>query len=78
MKTSSCKYGSNCRFNHPDPTVVAGGDSAPQGSIKDTIPGWSSARTLNENAPYMPAMYPPSPTAPLNGKWNEYQVFCNL
>ncbi|KAK1377246.1 Zinc finger, CCCH-type [Heracleum sosnowskyi] len=74
MKTSSCKYGSNCRFNHPDPTVVGGGDSAPQGTIKDTIPGWSSARTLNENAPYMPVMYPPSPTAPPNGKWNEYQA----
>ncbi|CAN1128708.1 Zinc finger CCCH domain-containing protein 63 [Linum perenne] len=21
MRNGSCKYGSNCRFNHPDPTV---------------------------------------------------------
>ncbi|WOG89190.1 hypothetical protein DCAR_0208426 [Daucus carota subsp. sativus] len=74
MKTSSCKYGPSCRFNHPDPTVVGGGDPVSQGSMKDSIPGWSSARTLNENAPYIPVMYPPSPTAAPNGKWNEYQA----
>ncbi|PON72988.1 hypothetical protein PanWU01x14_061380 [Parasponia andersonii] len=28
MPSGSCKYGANFRFNHPDPTDAAGGDTS--------------------------------------------------
>lgn len=75
MRTGSCKYGSNCRFNHPDPTSVAGADATSgygnggsfqlQGAAQTTPASWSSA----------PIMFPPTPATPQsNPEWNGYQV----
>lgn len=81
MRNGSCKYGSNCRFNHPDPTAVGGGDplsgygdSSAEGGSKDAISGWASARTSGNTAPFVPVMYPPTPGAPPNPEWKGYQV----
>lgn len=85
MRTGSCKYGANCRFNHPDPTDSAGGDTAVgygnggpvslQGTSQPTIPSWSSPRSLNEPAPFVPIMLSPTQGVPSqNPEWNGYQV----
>ena len=90
MKTGSCKYGVNCRFNHPDPTDAAGSDTSTgygnggpvslQGGSQSTMASWHSSRPLNETAPppapYVPMMVPPAPVVPTpNTEWNGYQVF---
>lgn len=80
MRTGSCKYGTNCRFNHPDPTDAAGetsagfGNGGPvpfQGAAQSTIPSWSAPRSpLNEPAPapapapFVPMMIPPNQGVP--------------
>lgn len=71
MKNGSCKYGLNCRFHHPDPTVAGGGDTVSPGR------GGTSPRTLNKTAPFRPLIYPPNSSAPPNAGWNGYQVFYN-
>ncbi|KAJ8553976.1 hypothetical protein K7X08_024654 [Anisodus acutangulus] len=85
MRTGSCKYGSNCRFHHPDPTTVAGADPSSgynntgavpvQAASQSAASSWSSPRALNDTAPYVPMMYPPTQgiTSP-NTEWNGYQV----
>lgn len=81
MRTGSCKYGANCRFNHPDPTAVGGSDnasgfgnggSAALGALQSSLTSWSSPRTLNETAPFVPMVL--SPTHPQSPEWNGYQV----
>ncbi|PON45650.1 Zinc finger, CCCH-type [Parasponia andersonii] len=85
MRTGSCKYGANCRFNHPDPTDAAGGDTSAgygnsgpaslQGASQSTIPSWSSPRSLNETAPFVPLMLSPTQGVPSqNPEWNGYQA----
>ncbi|XP_060204496.1 zinc finger CCCH domain-containing protein 67 isoform X6 [Lycium barbarum] len=85
MRTGSCKYGSNCRFHHPDPTTVAGADPPPgynnagavpiQASSHSAASSWSSPRALNDTAPYVPMMYPPTQGIPSpNTEWNGYQA----
>ncbi|KAI9108920.1 hypothetical protein K1719_020225 [Acacia pycnantha] len=85
MRTGSCKFGTNCRFNHPDPTVVGGGDLPATygngGSIslhgisQPSAPSWSSTRTLNETAAFMPMMLSPAQgVPPQSSEWNVYQA----
>ncbi|KAF3436799.1 hypothetical protein FNV43_RR19552 [Rhamnella rubrinervis] len=85
MRNGSCKYGANCRFNHPDPTASGGGDTssgygnggpvALQGATQSTIPPWSSPRSLNESAPYVPMLLSPIQGVPSqNSEWNGYQA----
>uniref|UniRef100_A0A803P8P1 C3H1-type domain-containing protein n=1 Tax=Cannabis sativa TaxID=3483 RepID=A0A803P8P1_CANSA len=86
MRTGSCKYGGNCRFNHPDPTdAAAGSDTSAgygngrpvslQGARQSTLPSWSSPRSLNETAPFMPMMLSPNQGVPSqNSEWNGYQA----
>lgn len=89
MRTGSCKYGANCRFNHPDPTAAGGyeppsgygnGGSVPlQGPSQPNIPSWSSPRALNEPAPFVPIMFPPAQgVPPPHPEWNGYQVSMSL
>jgi len=85
MRTGSCKFGANCKFNHPDPTAVGGSDSPSgygngssiplQGVSQPSIPSWSSTRTLNESTPFVPMILSPNPgVSPQNSEWNGYQV----
>lgn len=69
MRTGSCKFATNCRFHHPDPTAVGGCDPLPvyQNDSSVTLhasraspplpTAWS--RTSNERVPYMEASPPP-------------------
>ncbi|OMO99686.1 Zinc finger, CCCH-type [Corchorus capsularis] len=85
MRNGSCKYGANCRFNHPDPTTTAAGDPpsaygnggsvSSQAASQVNMPSWSSPRTVNETAAYMPMMFPPTQgVPPPNPEWNGYQT----
>lgn len=85
MRNGSCKYASNCRFNHPDPTAAGGSDPASafgnggpaslQGAPQSTVAPWSAPRSLNETPLYVPMMIPPSQGVPSqNTEWNGYQV----
>lgn len=89
MRNGSCKYGSNCRFNHPDPTAVGGSDSpsgygnggsiSSQTASQTSLGSWSSPRALNETAPFVQMMYPPSQVAATQkAEWNGYQVLTLL
>ncbi|KAJ0105698.1 hypothetical protein Patl1_18214 [Pistacia atlantica] len=89
MRNGSCKYGSNCRFNHPDPTAVGGSDSpsgygnggsvSSQAASQTSVGSWSSPRALNETAPFLQLMYPPSQVAvSQKAEWNGYQVLTLL
>ncbi|XP_059657246.1 zinc finger CCCH domain-containing protein 67-like isoform X2 [Cornus florida] len=81
MRNGSCKYGSNCRFNHPDPTAVGGGDPSGFGNngsvslqgASQSSASWSSPRTLNETAPFVPMLFPPTQGVPSSAEWNGYQ-----
>jgi len=85
MRTGSCKFGANCRFNHPDPTAIGGGDSPSgygngssislQGVSQSSISSWSSTRPLNEPAPFVPVILSHNPgVSPQSSEWNGYQV----
>ncbi|XP_041998715.1 zinc finger CCCH domain-containing protein 67-like [Salvia splendens] len=83
MRTGSCKYGLNCRFHHPEPVTVGdsssgygNGGSFPSQFVSSPSPtSWSSPRAFNENSPFVPVMFPPSPGAPTsNQDWNGYQA----
>lgn len=89
MRTGSCKYGANCRFNHPDPTAAGayeppsgygnGGSVPLQGASQSNMPSWSSPRALNEPTPFVPIMFSPTHVVPTpNPEWNGYQVFMML
>lgn len=62
MRNGSCKFGSDCKFNHPDPTAIGGVDSplfrgnngGSAGSFSPKAPpsqasstSWSSSRHMN-------------------------------
>ncbi|KAJ8559716.1 hypothetical protein K7X08_003774 [Anisodus acutangulus] len=84
MRTGTCKYGSNCRFHHPNPTTMAGsnpsfgynnGGSAPvQSGSYPTGSSWSSPPSSNETVPFVPGIYPASQgIPPLSPQWNRFQ-----
>lgn len=79
MRTGCCKYGANCKFNHPDPTTVAVPESLSGynngvllqgGASQSQITSWTSPRVLNETPTFVPAMISPSQ----DSEWNAYQV----
>lgn len=79
MRNGSCKYGSNCKFNHPDPTVAGGSDPplafANGGSAPIQGSSWSSPRALNEPAPFVQIMFSPTQGVPAQSpEWNGYQA----
>ncbi|TKY73601.1 Zinc finger CCCH domain-containing protein 43 [Spatholobus suberectus] len=85
MRTGSCKFGANCKFNHPDPTAVGGGDSPSgygngssislHGVSQSSVSPWSSSRTLNESAPFVPVILSANPgVSPRSSEWNGYQA----
>ncbi|XWS60327.1 hypothetical protein CRYUN_Cryun07bG0026400 [Craigia yunnanensis] len=85
MRNGSCKYGVNCRFNHPDPTSAGACDPpsvygnsesvSSQAASQVNMASWSSPRTLNETATYMPIMFSPTQgVPPPNPEWNGYQT----
>lgn len=89
MRNGSCKYAANCKFSHPDPLVsggrtgdyLAGYGNDPSASLKgpsQSLASWSpSPRTLNETAPFVPAVYPPPiGVTPHKAEWSTYQVSC--
>jgi hypothetical protein len=84
MRNGSCKYESNCWFNHPDPTTMEGGDapslsgdggSGPsQGAFQPTVFSWSPPRTANETVPFVPVVFSPTHMVPPpKVEWNYYQ-----
>ncbi|KAF7838214.1 zinc finger CCCH domain-containing protein 43 [Senna tora] len=84
MRTGSCKFGASCKFNHPDPTTVGGGDPSTgfgnggpislQSISQPSVPSWSSQRTLNETAAYVPMVLSPTQgVSPRSSEWNGYQ-----
>jgi len=84
MRTGSCKFGANCKFNHPDPTA-GGGDSPSgygngssvslQGVLQSSISSWSSTRALNESTPFVPVILSANPVvSPQSSEWDGYQV----
>jgi len=60
MRTGSCKFATNCKFHHPDPSNVASkepvlehenGDNpqqSAQGPSQPSVPIWPEQRALNE------------------------------
>ncbi|KAI4343663.1 hypothetical protein L6164_010985 [Bauhinia variegata] len=85
MRNGSCKFGANCRFNHPDPTAVGGSDPPSgygnggnislHGASQPSVPTWSSPRTVNEAAPFVPMMLSPTQgVSPQSSEWNGYQA----
>lgn len=85
MCNGSCKYESNCWFNHPDPTTVGGGDtlsgcgnagSGPsQGAFQSAVFSQSQPRTANETVPFVPVVFSPTHNVPPpNVGCNGYQV----
>jgi hypothetical protein len=85
MQTGSCKYGSSCKFHHPDPTAAIesetqtpykynnnGGSHSLQ-NAPHTLPSWQSSRPTNETTPYN--MYPPTQSLrPPARDWTSYQA----
>ncbi|KAI8543866.1 hypothetical protein RHMOL_Rhmol08G0252300 [Rhododendron molle] len=84
MLNGFCKYESYCRFNHPEPTPMEGGDapsicgndgSGPsQGAFQPTVVSLSPPRTANETVPSVPVLFSPThKVPPSNGEWDGYQ-----
>ncbi|XP_058227613.1 uncharacterized protein LOC131336026 [Rhododendron vialii] len=81
MLNGFCRYESNCRFNHPDPTPMEGGDapsvcgsdgSGPsQGAFQPTV---FSSSTANDTVPFVPLVFSPThKVPPSNVEWDGYQ-----
>ncbi|CAK7336612.1 unnamed protein product [Dovyalis caffra] len=85
MRNGSCKYGPNCKYNHPDPTAVGGSDptlafvnggsaSLPAPS-PSSVGSWSSPRALNDPTPFVPIVFSPTQGVPSQSpEWNGYQA----
>ncbi|VVA25818.1 PREDICTED: zinc finger [Prunus dulcis] len=68
MRNASCMFGTNCRFNHPDPTAAReseppsgygnGGSAALQGASSSTAAPWSAPSSLNDVPLYVPMVSP--------------------
>ncbi|KAF7136420.1 hypothetical protein RHSIM_Rhsim08G0183200 [Rhododendron simsii] len=84
MLNGVCMYESNCRFNHPDPTPMEGGDapsvcgsdgSGPsQGAFQPTVVSSSPPRTANETITFGSVVFSPThKVPPSNVEWDGYQ-----
>lgn len=89
MRNGSCKYGSDCKFNHPDPTTIGGTDSpsfhgnnggsigsfSPKSTFQASSTSWSLPRHANGTSPFIPAMLSQARRVPSQTpEWNGYQV----
>ncbi|KAI5569379.1 hypothetical protein BDE02_12G073300 [Populus trichocarpa] len=85
MRNGSCKFGANCKYNHPDPTAVGGSDHPSTflngGSASLPVPSsssvgsWSSPRALNDPTSFVPIMFSPNQgVPPQSPDWNGYQA----
>ncbi|CAN1128696.1 Zinc finger CCCH domain-containing protein 43 [Linum perenne] len=64
MRNGSCKYGSNCRFNHPDPTVVGKNEApSPIGNVMFPPNQGTNSRNLEWNG-YQAPVYQPGRVMP--------------
>lgn len=83
MKTGSCKFASNCKFHHPDPTAVA--DLNQNGatlSLQPHVAQWNMQMPTNrplspylgQHPPYAPYIYSHHPGTHMNSEWNGYSV----
>lgn len=66
MRTGSCKYGANCRFNHPDPAEPPSGFANGGPISQSSIPSWTAPRTLNETSPFVPMIFSPNQGVAVN------------
>lgn len=91
MRNGSCKYGAECKFNHPDPTTIGGTDSpsfrgnngvsigtfSPKATFQASSTSWSSPRHVNGTSPFIPVMLSQTHgVTSQNPEWNGYQVVC--
>lgn len=88
MRNGSCKFGAECKFNHPDPTTVGGTDSlnssfhgnnggsfSPKSTFQPSSNSWSSPRHATGTTPFVPSMLSQSRGVPSQTpEWNGYQV----
>lgn len=89
MRNGSCKFGADCKFDHPDPTTLGGTDSlsfhgnnggsigsfSPKSTFQPSSTSWSSPRHANGTAPFIPSMLSQSRGASSQTpEWNGYQV----
>ncbi|KAF9671660.1 hypothetical protein SADUNF_Sadunf12G0070700 [Salix dunnii] len=85
MRNGSCKFGANCKYNHPDPTAVGGSDHPPTflngGSASlpapspSSVGSWSSPRALNDPSSFIPIVFSPNQgVPPQSPDWNGYQA----
>ncbi|GER43743.1 zinc finger CCCH domain-containing protein [Striga asiatica] len=85
MRTGTCKYASNCRFHHPEPTTVGGADSSSGydngGSIpsqllsSSSVQSWSSPMAVNEASSFRPSVFSGGQGAPSSDpEWSGYQA----
>ncbi|KAG5230266.1 TRANSCRIPTION FACTOR C3H FAMILY-RELATED [Salix purpurea] len=84
MRNGSCKYGGNCKYNHPDPMAAGGSDpttafvnggsaSLPAPS-PSSVGSWSSPRGLNDPTSFVPFLFSPNQGVPsYSSEWNGYQ-----
>lgn len=91
MRNGSCKFGAECKFNHPDPTTIGGTDSlsfhdnngvsigtfSPKSAFQAGSTSWTSPRHLNGTSPFIPVMLSQTHGVPSQTpEWNGYQVVC--
>ncbi|GLU02161.1 hypothetical protein SLE2022_194250 [Rubroshorea leprosula] len=88
MRTGSCAYGLNCRFNHPDPTAAEGSDmeSSFVGNNNQKLDKFSlfadskpslesfSNMALDDPAPYLDNKSFYVPGMHINSEWTRHQV----
>jgi Zinc finger C-x8-C-x5-C-x3-H type (and similar) len=68
MRTGSCKYSTNCRFHHPDPTAVASqGENHDSNSKKNNYHGTFKEKALPTTQAHQAVLVPPVPSWPKLG-----------
>ncbi|XLR07626.1 hypothetical protein HN51_062551 [Arachis hypogaea] len=81
MQHGSCKFGENCKYNHPNPTT-GGCDPPPMydnvgsisfsGVLQQSASSGSSPGTVNKTSPFLPMMLLPTQVSPQDSDWNAY------
>ncbi|XP_052109690.1 zinc finger CCCH domain-containing protein 43 isoform X2 [Arachis duranensis] len=81
MQHGSCKFGENCKYNHPDPTT-GGCDPPPMydnvgsisfsGVLQQSASSVSSPGIVNKTSPFLPMMLSPTQVSPQDSDWNAY------
>jgi len=83
MRNGSCKFGANCRFDHPDPTSLGpdaisshsnGGPVVSSNAPQSALAPWSPSPALNASPPYVPLVFPSTQGVPSQIELNAYPV----